>query len=185
MKKNISLTIHFQNKLMEHLNLWRFIHQMTKWLSIVILLFSIHWQREIIHCTSLEMNGHLEGNMLQHYANVGIFDLILSILCILQWGFWPKILLKSHMPQVCPAPRPSSPLRLNIDRFIRTSRIWKKLPKYPLPIQALNTYTKSCTPAYHSLSRFSKIKSESQWKSPPILYHSRIKQHRENWTMIE
>ena len=52
---------------------------------------------------------------------VGIFDLIWPNFGAPWQEFWPKILLKSQIPHVCPG---SSPLGLNIDRCIIYN--WKK-----------------------------------------------------------
>ena len=59
---------------------------------------------------------------------VGIFDLIWPNFWAPQWGFWPKILLKSQMPHIARGP---PPLGLNIDRCITTDSIsmvwWQKV----------------------------------------------------------
>ena len=49
---------------------------------------------------------------------LGIFDLIWPSFGAPQWGFWPKILLKSQMPHICPGSPPPPTLRLIIDRCI-------------------------------------------------------------------
>ena len=62
--------------------------------------------------------------------HLGIFDLIWPSFGAPTWGFWPKNILKSQTPHICPgSPTPTPtppplPFRLNIDRCI----YWERLP---------------------------------------------------------
>ena len=67
------LTTHFQHILIEYLPLWRLCgfliyRQSSAGINILHSLTSKNY-------ASVEMNRHLKGNMLQHYAKMGIFDL--------------------------------------------------------------------------------------------------------------